>query len=506
MHSNDPGLVDGAGRAPDGPAPDRPSRPSGLRRAVRRALWPWLQPYRFVAQDLGFAPSLRRTERRAEALAQETSALSRSVEERLAALAQAVEHAARRGDERADASSAELAGLARHTQQRAQEIAAELAAEIAAERRRNEVFREEIGAKRFERESDLSALRAEIIAVSRQFDEFRSLSVRLEAGLAQMRRVQENASRALSAEHQASVARLDHAEQRVADLTRAAAEQQTAQQAAAALAERLAQGIGQSIERAVQAPPLQPSQPLGAEAVLVQTGVGPLLLKAGDLITEHVVRHGAWDAHLVPVIHRAARRGQAAIDAGAHFGVVSAMMAQEFRRVHAFEPNRSTFLFLCANATLRPLGTIVPYNLALYSGETRLSLAKPQDQEVPIPDGAEAEAGYRQIPNVGSLKFSETGSGVNLVEARTLDSFGFEDVGLLKVDCQGSDGAVLLGAMQTIRRCQPVVVFEWEDELSRSVGVAFDDVLHRFQEAGYTVEKLHVHNAKQIDYIAHPER
>jgi FkbM family methyltransferase len=46
------------------------------------------------------------------------------------------------------------------------------------------------------------------------------------------------------------------------------------------------------------------------------------------------------------------------------------------------------------------------------------------------------------------------------VPVYALDTFGFEDVDYIKIDVEGFEKKVLLGAAQTIERCNPVIVIE----------------------------------------------
>jgi hypothetical protein len=50
------------------------------------------------------------------------------------------------------------------------------------------------------------------------------------------------------------------------------------------------------------------------------------------------------------------------------------------------------------------------------------------------------------------------------VETCTLDSFGFTEVDLLKIDVEGHEMAVLAGARETISRCLPWLIIEALDE------------------------------------------
>ncbi|WP_294537471.1 FkbM family methyltransferase [uncultured Rhodoblastus sp.] len=245
------------------------------------------------------------------------------------------------------------------------------------------------------------------------------------------------------------------------------------------------------------------SFPIGA-AVCVPTDFGPMIMKPNDLITDFVKRDGSWDQHILPWIKAGAERGLLALDAGAHVGTLACAMATCFSTVHAFEANARTFGFLSANAILRPPGTIFPHNVALYSHETTLSLAAPEKQEVAIDTQVDLQIAFDRVENTGGLTFLVDGSNVSSIQAVPLDSFGFKDVGFIKIDCQGSDGRVLLGAKETIRRCRPIVVFEWEALLAEPHGVSFEAVEALFSELGYELRVAKEHNEKQIDYVALP--
>jgi FkbM family methyltransferase len=240
------------------------------------------------------------------------------------------------------------------------------------------------------------------------------------------------------------------------------------------------------------------------DAICVQTDFGPLIMKRDDLITDMVTRDGSWDQHILPWMKAGAERGTVAIDAGAHVGTMASAMTAYFSTVHAFEANARTFGYLSANTILRPPGAIFPHHMALYSHETTLSLAAPEKQEVAIDTQVDLQIAFDRVKNTGGLTFLPDGSGVGSIRAAPLDSFGFKDVGFIKVDCQGSDGQVLLGAKETIRRCRPIVVFEWETLLAENHGVSFEQVEALFSELNYELRVAKEHNQKQIDYVALP--
>ncbi len=238
---------------------------------------------------------------------------------------------------------------------------------------------------------------------------------------------------------------------------------------------------------------------------LTNTDAGVFVLKSGDLISEFVALHGCWDSHLMPVLEDVARKRQGtAVDVGAHLGLVSAAMAKHFRRVISFEPNDFNYRMLVANVSINRLLHVECNKTPLFSKAVHLSLGKPEVQEIPLPIKSNRDFDGFAASNLGAYSFTQDGTEIFPATARTLDSYKLDDVAFLKIDAQGADGEIVRGAIDTIRRCRPVVVFEWEDLLSRKYETSLEDVMRLFQEANYNVDVLNQTNEKQSDYIATP--
>lgn len=132
-----------------------------------------------------------------------------------------------------------------------------------------------------------------------------------------------------------------------------------------------------------------------------------------------------------------------AVDVGAHIGIWSAELAKHFSVVEAFEPVAENFDCLRANVQ----GLAVRYRLyALGDREGYCEMFSPRDG------------------NSGMAYATENlyeGSGrVATAKMYPLDMYQFSDVGLLKIDVEGYEGRVLMGALRTVIASQPVIVFE----------------------------------------------
>ena len=86
-----------------------------------------------------------------------------------------------------------------------------------------------------------------------------------------------------------------------------------------------------------------------------------------------------------------------------------------------------------------------------------------------------------------------------------MDSFGFEDVTLVKIDVEHHEDAVLAGSTQTILANRPIILIEIlggenHDDATGEQRASIDATIRRIESHGYRVERLHHH-----DYIATPE-
>lgn len=139
--------------------------------------------------------------------------------------------------------------------------------------------------------------------------------------------------------------------------------------------------------------------------------------------------------------------GDTVVDAGANVGTVTLALARRVGpggRVHAFEPQRLIFQNLCATLALNGLTNVQPVNAAV--GE-RAGVA-----QVPAIDPS-------QPANYGAVRVDPSGKG-EPVPLTTLDRLDLPSCALLKIDVEGMDYEVLLGAAETIARTRPAVYME----------------------------------------------
>jgi FkbM family methyltransferase len=128
------------------------------------------------------------------------------------------------------------------------------------------------------------------------------------------------------------------------------------------------------------------------------------------------------------------------VDVGANWGSYTVLLAPSFAHTDAFEPIIRCAAALEKYAALRG-GRIHVHPCALSDVNDTLALLVPEDGVV---DAS------------GRSRIVETGDSSTVdISARTLDSFGFDDVDLVKIDVEGHERSVIAGARETLLRCKP---------------------------------------------------
>ena len=76
-----------------------------------------------------------------------------------------------------------------------------------------------------------------------------------------------------------------------------------------------------------------------------------------------------------------------------------------------------------------------------------------------------------------------------IVDVKTLDTYAFDDVKLIKIDVEGHEQSVILGAIETLRKCSPILVVEIEQRhLECDISDVFKTILELNYEGFFLVE------------------
>lgn len=160
------------------------------------------------------------------------------------------------------------------------------------------------------------------------------------------------------------------------------------------------------------------------------------------------------------------RQFRTAVDVGAHVGLWAYNLAHWFKQVKAFEPvdeHRKCFIENTigqANITLHPC--------ALGAIEGSVNIAT-----------THGSSGDSRVQGEGDIPMHR------------LDSFGLQSVDLIKIDVEGLEEGVILGALDTIVRCHPTIIVEQKRDFALRFGLEPQGALKVLHKLGYkTVTEL----------------
>jgi FkbM family methyltransferase len=160
----------------------------------------------------------------------------------------------------------------------------------------------------------------------------------------------------------------------------------------------------------------------------------PRMLKK-SLEKDGVLRY-QWRAREAAIKHCTNHR--ICIDIGANVGLWSCELVDHFQQVIAFEPVNE--FIQCYRKNVKKNNYLI-HECALGRQESFINMN--------IVEG-----------NTGHSHIDESSLGTGSIPLKTLDSFNFQEIDLIKIDVEGFEEEILAGAMTTIIRNKPIIVVE----------------------------------------------
>ena len=127
------------------------------------------------------------------------------------------------------------------------------------------------------------------------------------------------------------------------------------------------------------------------------------------------------------------------IDVGANIGTISQALIASNKNVVSFEPQSYLYKILNYNCKNQS------YQVALGSYNGITSMPK---------------VNYSSMFNFGGVSIKHKALLREEIEIKTLDSYNFNDVDVIKIDVEGYEEEVLKGSIETIKRCKPILYIE----------------------------------------------
>ncbi len=171
------------------------------------------------------------------------------------------------------------------------------------------------------------------------------------------------------------------------------------------------------------------------------------------------------------------RAGSTTIDVGANRGVYSYAMSAIAGQIEAFEPIPALARFAAWKLGRRAR----VHRIALSNREGRAAL------HIPYSENGEPLHLLANLPGShGARSIAQIE-----VELRTLDSFGFTNVGFIKIDVEGAEMDVIEGAAHTIARDRPNLLVELLNHIHRDPLAEIEWVERKFDYQSWVIIGKH---------------
>lgn len=196
------------------------------------------------------------------------------------------------------------------------------------------------------------------------------------------------------------------------------------------------------------------------DQLLFSTDYGPFLCFRNDGSFTCVLEKGLlWEQktiekYMTPFI----ANSRVILDVGAHAGGHTLMFAKMSPKsvIYAFEPQKKMFQVLQRNLRINHIEKQVIARqcaVAHCSGQTRMSRKSTDGAAVEV-----IEYGGTRVQNLGGIQVGVDG---NIVDMISIDDLRLPGCNLIKIDVEGCEPLVLLGAQKTIQQFQPTILFEY---------------------------------------------
>jgi len=157
------------------------------------------------------------------------------------------------------------------------------------------------------------------------------------------------------------------------------------------------------------------------------------------------------------------------LDIGANMGIYSFYFHNMFENINAFEPLAEITKRLAALQS----DSLTIHNVALSNKKGKLEFYIPSINGELMPSLASLEK--RDVGNEERIE-------ERIVDVDTVDNYGFDDVDLIKIDVEGHEQFVILGAIETIKRTRPILIVEIEQ---RHINTDINEVFQTILNLGY---------------------
>lgn len=208
-----------------------------------------------------------------------------------------------------------------------------------------------------------------------------------------------------------------------------------------------------------------------------------ILKLAKDQITPSI------DESMIDFINKSNLDGKNVVDGGSNIGLVSLFLSEvvgDNGLVYAFELQRIIHQVGCANAVMNGRLNIISFNLAL----SNTSGIMTGFSNIDYMGETISSTGIRSEPTFGEIDYYDR------IKTIALDDLNIQNVGLIKLDLEGSEPQALEGMWRTIDQWRPYMIIEISPGY---LGSGATDLIELIKTHGYSLT-----GNKSYNYFCEP--
>jgi FkbM family methyltransferase len=201
-------------------------------------------------------------------------------------------------------------------------------------------------------------------------------------------------------------------------------------------------------------------------------------------ISDTIKTNTIWEPYLHGIFEKYVNSNSIVIECGCHIGTHTVKLAKLCKKIYGFEPMPNTNKVLNMNIGINKItnATILNFGVSSEPGKTSFLW---------VSDGNPGSAGLDNNP-MGKPAFSKKIEEKIDVSLTTIDSLNLEKVDFIKIDVEGYESLVIKGAMETIKRCKPVITMEvWKDHHGNTDIEYTKNQFKSLLDIGYNVFQIH---------------
>jgi len=205
-----------------------------------------------------------------------------------------------------------------------------------------------------------------------------------------------------------------------------------------------------------------------------------------DFVANTIKRGWIFEKEVIDLAAKYIKKGDTVLDVGANFGQMSILfsnMVGENGKVHSFDADDWVYEIFNKNIEANnKTGKIIPHFGAVHNiaGETLIF----PDQD------------FEEYGAYGAYGIDYNATKGREVKTITIDSLNIQEpISFIKIDIQGGDLQAMQGAINTIKKNQMPILFEYEYHFEEKYNMCFQDYVDFVQSINYKFHKvLNGHN------------